>query len=52
MVLSDGGADDYISKPFDLTNYKAHSRALLRRRSNWAQPIIAFADLELGPAHM
>jgi two-component system response regulator QseB len=46
----DGGADDYISKPFDLDELYARIRALLRRRSNRAKPTIAFADLELDPA--
>lgn len=46
----DGGADDYISKPFDLDELCARIRALLRRRSNRAQPIITYANLELDPA--
>jgi len=46
----DGGADDYISKPFDLDELYARIRALLRRRSNRAQSSIVFANLELDPA--
>lgn len=46
----DNGADDYISKPFDLDELCARIRALLRRRSNRAQPTIIYADLELDPA--
>lgn len=46
----DAGADDYIIKPFDLDELCARIRALLRRRTNRAQPTISYANLELDPA--
>ena len=45
----DAGADDYVVKPFELTELAARSRALLRRSSGRAEPIIAYGDIELFP---
>ena len=46
----DAGADDYLVKPFDLDELAARIRALGRRRSGRAAPILVHGDLELDPA--
>jgi len=45
----DAGADDYIVKPFQVTELLARMRALLRRGASNA-PILRVADLHLDPA--
>src|ERR1700737_1727160 len=44
------GADDYVVKPFDLSELAARLRALLRRQSARAEPVLRFGDIELNPA--
>ncbi len=46
----DAGADDYVLKPFELTELAARIRALLRRRSGRAAPILTAGDITLDPA--
>lgn len=46
----DGGADDYLVKPFDLDELSARIRALLRRRAGRADPVIEHGRLKLNPA--
>jgi two-component system, OmpR family, response regulator QseB len=46
----DTGADDYLVKPFDLDELSARLRALLRRRSGRATPVIENGPLTLDPA--
>ncbi|WP_442782674.1 response regulator [Collimonas fungivorans] len=46
----DGGADDYLVKPFDLEELAARIRALLRRQSGRAEPLVELGQLTLNPA--
>jgi DNA-binding response OmpR family regulator len=46
----DMGADDYVVKPVDLQKLFARIRALLRRGSNNASPILEWGKLQLNPS--
>ncbi|MDX2213934.1 MAG: response regulator [Oculatellaceae cyanobacterium bins.114] len=45
----DAGADDYVVKPFDPEELVARIRALLRRGSTVANPLLKWGDLCLDP---
>jgi len=46
----DSGADDYLVKPFEVSELRARIRALLRRESSSKSPILQVGDLTLNPA--
>jgi DNA-binding response OmpR family regulator len=47
VALLNAGADDYITKPFDLGELLARAKALIRRGKGEHSPLIYVADLEL-----
>ena len=46
----DGGADDYVLKPFEMAELLARMRAVLRRRSGPAAPLLSNGIVSLDPA--
>lgn len=48
IELLNAGADDYLSKPFDLGELLARIKALIRRSKGAATPVLAIADLKLN----
>ena len=45
------GADDYLTKPFPMSEAVARIHALLRRRYDKKDPVLHVADLEVDPIH-
>jgi two-component system OmpR family response regulator len=46
----DIGADDYLVKPFDLSELRARLRALIRRAANQAQAVLEIGDVRIDTA--
>ena len=48
IALLNAGADDYLSKPFDLGELLARVKALIRRGKGVANPLLRLANLEVN----
>src|SRR5215470_3172308 len=48
IELLNAGADDYLSKPFDLGELIARVKALIRRGKGAAHPTLSTSDIELN----
>lgn len=46
----DGGADDYVLKPFEMAELLARMRAVLRRKGGTAAPVLGNGIVSLDPA--
>lgn len=46
----DGGADDYLTKPFNLDELLARIRSLVRRSNGIAELILSYKNISLNPA--
>jgi DNA-binding response OmpR family regulator len=45
----DAGADDYLAKPFQMTELRARIRALFRQRNGYPREVLTVFDLRLDP---
>src|SRR5487761_279806 len=48
VELLNAGADDYLSKPFDLGELIARAKALIRRGKGVADPVVRIGDIEIN----
>ena len=50
VAALDGGADDYLGKPFDFREFEARCRALLRRPQGQAEAVLQIGPLAIDSA--
>jgi two-component system response regulator PhoP len=48
VALLNAGADDYLTKPFDLGELLARTKALVRRGKGQSSPVLKVGDLEIN----
>jgi DNA-binding response OmpR family regulator len=48
IALLNAGADDYLTKPFDLGELLARTKALVRRGKGQPSPVLSIGDLQLN----
>jgi DNA-binding response OmpR family regulator len=48
VELLNAGADDYLSKPFDLGEFLARVKALIRRAKGLSTPVLTISDIKLN----
>src|SRR5437588_5112255 len=51
VALLNAGADDYLTKPFDLGELLARTKALIRRGKGQPSPVVSIGDLQLNTAN-
>ncbi len=52
VALLNAGADDYVTKPFDLGELLARAKALIRRGKGQSAPVLQIGDLEISTADL
>jgi DNA-binding response OmpR family regulator len=50
VALLNAGADDYLTKPFDLGELLARTKALIRRGKGHSSPVLEIGDLQINTA--